>query len=201
MIWIIIGILTVFFDQLTKWLAVIYLKGEESVYLIDGVLRFTYLENRGAAFGMLDDQRWVFLVISSLMIIALLAYIIKEKPKSRFVMTSLTLIISGGVGNMIDRILLGYVIDFIDFCAFPELWKWVFNIADSAVCIGTAMLLLWLIRDTVRAVREEKAKKLAAGGVTETDKPQDGSEPQSESEPQMTETESGAESETESDNE
>lgn len=201
MIWIIIGILTVFFDQLTKWLAVIYLKGEESVYLIDGVLRFTYLENRGAAFGMLDDQRWVFLVISSLMIIALLAYIIKEKPKSRFVMTSLTLIISGGVGNMIDRILLGYVIDFIDFCAFPELWKWVFNIADSAVCIGTAMLLLWLIRDTVRAVREEKAKKLAAGGVTETDKPQDESAPQSESEPQMTETESGAESETESDNE
>ncbi len=173
MIWIIIGIITVFLDQLTKWLAVIYLEGKESVYLIDGVLRFTYLENRGAAFGMLDNQRWVFLLVSTLMIIGLLAYIIKAKPKSRFVMTSLTLIISGGIGNMIDRVLLGYVIDFIDFCAFPTVWKWVFNVADAAVCVGTAMLLLYLVLDTVKAVKAERAAKKAGvsakTGVTNND--------------------------------
>jgi signal peptidase II len=135
------------------------------------VLRFTYLENRGAAFGMLDDQRWVFLVVSTLMIVGLLAYIIKAKPKSRFVMTSLTLIISGGIGNMIDRVMLGYVIDFIDFCAFPNLWKWVFNVADSAVCVGTAMLLLYLVLDTVKAVKAERAAKMARVSAPEGEKP------------------------------
>ena len=86
MIWIIIGIVVVFLDQLTKWLAVIYLEGGESVYLIDGVLRFTYLENRGAAFGMLSEHRWVFLVISTVAIIAIIFYMIKFKPQSKIML-------------------------------------------------------------------------------------------------------------------
>lgn len=159
MLWIILLVLIIFADQLSKWLVVALLQGKESVYVIPGVLRFTYVENDGAAFGMLDDHRWVFLVLSTVMIIALIYYIVKYKPKSKWVMTSLILIVGGGIGNMIDRILLGYVIDFIDFCAFPELWRWVFNIADSCVCVGTFMLSLWLIIDTVREYKREKAAK------------------------------------------
>ena len=159
MLWIILLVLIIFADQLSKWLVVAYLQGKESVYLIKGVLRFTYVENDGAAFGMLDDHRWVFLVLSTVMIIALIFYIVKYKPSSKWVMTSLILIVGGGIGNMIDRILLGYVIDFIDFCAFPNLWRWVFNIADSAVCVGTFMLSVWLIIDTVKEYKREKAEK------------------------------------------
>jgi signal peptidase II len=71
---------------------------------------------------------------------------------------------------MIDRIALGYVIDFIDFCAFPKIWMWVFNIADSCVCIGAGLLALWMILDIVREAKAEKAKKAAepnAGGKDE----------------------------------
>ena len=161
MLWIILLILIIFVDQLSKWLVVAGLQGKESFYLIKGVLRFTYVENDGAAFGMLDDHRWVFLVLSTVMIAALIYYICKYKPKSKWVMTSLILIVGGGIGNMIDRVLLGYVIDFIDFCAFPNLWKWVFNIADSCVCVGTFMLSVWLIIDTVKAYKAEKAEKEA----------------------------------------
>lgn len=159
MLWIILLVLIIFADQLSKWLVVALLQGKESVYVIPGVLRFTYVENDGAAFGMLDDHRWVFLVLSTVMIIALIFYIVKYKPSSKWVMTSLILIVGGGIGNMIDRILLGYVIDFIDFCAFPNLWRWVFNIADSAVCVGTFMLSVWLIIDTVKEYKREKAEK------------------------------------------
>lgn len=159
MLWIILLVLIIFADQLSKWLVVALLQGKESVYVIPGVLRFTYVENDGAAFGMLDDHRWVFLLLSTVMIIALIYYIVKYKPKSKWVMTSLILIVGGGIGNMIDRVLLGYVIDFIDFCAFPNLWRWVFNIADSAVCVGTFMLSLWLILDTVKQYKREKAEK------------------------------------------
>ncbi len=159
MLWIILLILTVFVDQLSKWLVVAFLQGKPSFDVIKGVLRFTYVENDGAAFGILDDARWVFLVLSTVMIIALVFYIVKYKPKSKWVMTSLILIVGGGIGNMIDRILLGYVIDFIDFCAFPALWKWVFNIADSCVCVGVFMLSAWLIRDTVIEYKREKAAK------------------------------------------
>ncbi|MBQ1194946.1 MAG: signal peptidase II [Clostridia bacterium] len=159
MLWIILLVLIIFADQLSKWLVVALLQGKESVYVIPGVLRFTYVENDGAAFGMLDDHRWVFLVLSTVMIIALIFYIVKYKPSSKWVMTSLILIVGGGIGNMIDRILLGYVIDFIDFCAFPQLWRWVFNIADSAVCVGTFMLSVWLIIDTVKEYKREKAEK------------------------------------------
>lgn len=164
MLWIILLIVIVFVDQLSKWLVVALLQGKPSVYLIDGVLRFTYVENDGAAFGMLDDHRWVFLVLSTVMIIALIYYIVRYKPKSKWVMTSLILIVGGGIGNMIDRIMLGYVIDFIDFCAFPNLWKWVFNIADSCVCVGVFMLGAWLIADIVKEYKREKAAKAEGEG-------------------------------------
>ncbi len=155
-------ILAVGIDQLTKYLVVTNLELYESVDVIPGVLRFTYIQNDGAAFGSLDDQRWIFMVLSTVAIAAILVFMFWKKPQNTLIVSSLILIVSGGIGNMIDRVFLGYVIDFIDFCAFPEIWMWIFNIADSFVCIGAGLLILWLILDTVREFKEEKAKKALA---------------------------------------
>ncbi len=160
LIWFFVIVGAIFLDQLSKWLVVTYLPAE-GFELIPGVLRFTYVENRGAAFGMLADHRWVFIIVSTLALAAIAFYLFKFKPQGWLVRCSLAFIIGGGIGNMIDRTLLGYVIDFIDFCAFPKLWMWVFNIADSFVCVGAGMLILYLILDTVKVTREEKAAKAA----------------------------------------
>ena len=148
-------------DQLSKYLVVANMGLHESVDIIPGVLRFTYIQNDGAAFGSMDEHRWVFMVLSSVAIIGILVYLFWKKPQDKLLLSSLILITGGGIGNMIDRVALGYVIDFIDFCAFPKIWMWVFNIADSCVCIGAGLLALWLILDMVREVKAEKAKKAA----------------------------------------
>lgn len=141
----IIAALCIGVDQLTKYLAVSALYPDGSVDVIEGVFRFTYVENRGAAFGSLTEHRWIFLVFSTVLILVLIGYTVWKRPKGWLQCISLGMLIGGGIGNMIDRIALGYVVDFLDFCAFPNLWKWVFNGADAFVCIGTALLMIWII--------------------------------------------------------
>lgn len=141
-LWIAVIVISVALDRITKWLAVLYLKGNGSVSIIGELLHFTYVENEGAAFGMMKNARWIFMVISTLAIGAMIFYLIKYKPKSRLALVSLAMIIGGGIGNMIDRVLLGYVVDFIyikiiDFA--------VFNVADAFVCVGTALLIIYII--------------------------------------------------------
>ena len=146
-------------DQLTKYLVVSNMALHESIDIIPGVFRFTYIQNDGAAFGSLENARWVFMVLSTVAIIGILVYMFWKKPQNKLMLSALILIVSGGIGNMIDRIALGYVIDFLDFCAFPKIWMWVFNVADSFVCIGAGLLILWLVLDMIRDYKTEKAKK------------------------------------------
>ncbi len=159
LIWIAVIILAVLADQVTKFLVVNFLDRSESLDIIKGVFRFTYVENRGAAFGMLNDSRWVFMVISTVAIVALLVYLIKFSPDNKMARLGIALVIGGGIGNMIDRIFLGYVIDFLDFCAFPNLWMWVFNVADACVCVGAGIIALYLIIDVVKEAKIEKEKR------------------------------------------
>ena len=100
------------------------------------------------AFGLLSDHRWVFMVLSVLGI-ALVGFYLYRYVRSTLGRVSLALIIGGGIGNMIDRISLGFVVDFIDFCLF-DFWVWVFNVADAAVCVGAALFALDLILEAVR---------------------------------------------------
>ena len=157
----------VFVDQLTKWLAIIFLKGNESAVVINNVLKFTYIENTGAAFGMLSEHRWVFLLISTLAIIGITVYMIKWRPQSKLLYVAVSFIVGGGIGNMIDRVCLGYVVDFIDFYAFPKLWKYIFNVADSFVCVGAGMVMLYLILSMINDTKKEKMNKLAEQEHTE----------------------------------
>ena len=160
----------VFLDQISKFLVIIYLKNVGSVSVIPGILRFTYVENDGAAFGMLDDHRWVFMLLSTVAIIGLLIYLWKQPPASLLCRISLAFLVGGGIGNMIDRCLYGYVVDFIDFCAFPKLWMWVFNVADSFGTVGTFMLMYYLIASMIEDYRREKAEKQAVAEAQSGDR-------------------------------
>lgn len=171
LIWLAVIIVTVFLDQLTKYLTVLHLKSIDTLPIIEDVLHLTYVENTGAAFGMMKDARWVFMVTSTLAIIGILGYMIHrvyiKKEKMPWIEAlSLSLIVGGGIGNMIDRTMLGYVVDMID-CRFINFA--VFNVADSFVCIGAGLMILYLIILTVREYKAEKAAKLALAEGEDTE--------------------------------
>ena len=160
LIWIAVILVTVFLDQLTKYLTILYLKPIDTLPIIEDVLHLTYVENTGAAFGMMKDARWVFMVTSTVAILAILGYMgyrtYAQKDKMPWMEAlSLSLIGGGGIGNMIDRTVLGFVVDFIDFCAF-DFWVWVFNVADAAVCVGAALFVLDLILELVRDFKGQR---------------------------------------------
>lgn len=152
-------------DAVTKALAASYL-ADGAITVIPGVVEFTYVENRGAAFGMLANHRWVFLAASSVAIAAIIAYLAVKRPPSRLVRISLALIAGGGIGNMIDRVARGYVTDFINptFIDF-----YVFNVADSCVCVGCGLLIIWMIADSVREYREKKTSVAEGADPTSSD--------------------------------
>jgi signal peptidase II len=134
MTWIII-ISAIVADRVSKVICRQYLRPLGSIPVIKGVFHLTYVENTGAAFGMLQGNTW-FLILTSVLVSAVVAYLIwKIKPENRYVKISLALILGGALGNLVDRVLLGYVVDFLDFRIWP-----VFNIADSCVVVGAILL-------------------------------------------------------------
>ena len=146
-------------DQLTKWLAVKYLMPVGSVPFIKfgdvQVFNFTYVENTGAAFGMLKNAPWVFNSISVVAIVVMLAYLFLGHAESRLSGIALAMLVSGGLGNMIDRTTLHYVVDFIDFRLINFA---VFNGADSFVCVGAGLLVLALVLEMKEEMKREKEK-------------------------------------------
>ncbi len=157
-IWLAIMILAVFFDQLTKYLTILFLKPLDTLPIIKDVIHLTYVENTGAAFGMMKNQRWLFMIVSTVAIVALLVYLFKKKTQPKLENLAIAFIVGGGIGNMIDRIFLGYVVDMIDFRLINFA---VFNVADSFVCVGAGLLMLHILLSTIREYKEEKAKAAA----------------------------------------
>lgn len=151
---IIIMLAVIAADYLSKLAVLNYLAPVGQVRLIDGIFHLTYVENRGAAFGMLAQQRWVFMILSVAAIIGLIVYLWRARPESRLLRLSLALIAGGGIGNMIDRTFYGFVVDFIDV-AF--VWDYVFNVADCAVCIGCGFMVLWFILSEIKERKDKKA--------------------------------------------
>ena len=131
-------------DQFTKDLAVRYLKNQPAVPIWQGVLELNYLENKGAAFGMLKNQKWFFIFIA-IVILGIICYILWKTPNQKKYITLhalLTLIAAGAIGNMIDRIRFDYVVDFIYFklIHFP-----IFNVADIYVTCCTIAIVILLL--------------------------------------------------------
>lgn len=157
-------VFTVFADLFTKFLV----KGSDTlmsggkIEIIEGIFRLRYVENPGAAMGSFTNNRWVFMIFSTVAIVAILVYLVWQHKKIHCLLgTALAMVTGGGIGNMYERLFNQnargqYVVtDFFDFYLF-DFWKWVFNVADAAVCIGAGLMVLYLILDLVREYREKK---------------------------------------------
>lgn len=151
---VIMMIVTITIDQITKYFAKLYLYGKEAYTFINGVVEFVYAENTGVAFSLFSGGRWFFIILTAVTVILCLIYMFKGKGnKNLWLFWSLGVIVSGAVGNLIDRVFLGYVIDFINpvFVDFA-----VFNIADCAVTLGAVSLIAYLVVDIFRSGKKEK---------------------------------------------
>jgi len=142
MIYLILTIGLILIDQITKIITLKQLAPIGSVTIIENFLSFTYVENRGAAFGIMQNSRIFFLIFTVILIGAIIYYTIKTKQNSKFYLISTSLIIAGGIGNFIDRLFRGYVVDMIEvtFISYP-----VFNFADICIVIGAILFCVYML--------------------------------------------------------
>lgn len=141
-------------DQITKIVAIKFLEPREYIDVIDGVLRFRYVENTGAVFGSFATHTLILTIFSVFLLGFTIFYLVKNREKSKFVNACLLLMISGGVGNIIDRIRLNFVVDFIEpvFVNFA-----VFNFADCLITVGAFALIIYLLVDLFKDRKKEKS--------------------------------------------
>ena len=146
-------VLIVAFDQITKYFASLKLADGSVAKFIPGVVQFKYAENTGMAFSMLSGARWVFIALTVVVCVGVFYYLFSNRCKSLWLYWSLGVILSGGIGNLIDRIRFGYVVDFIEptFVNFA-----IFNIADCAVTCGAVVLVGYLLYDAFKDVKKPK---------------------------------------------
>lgn len=159
MLYALAGLISVLFlvaDQLTKSYIATNFTLTESVPFIEGLIDITYIHNQGGAWGIMDGHTWLLLSLTLLIMIVCIAMVVKNGFKSKLLFFSVCLVISGGIGNMIDRIFRsGTVIDFIHLHFMPDFP--VFNIADCAVCIGAILLFLYFIIDMIKDYKIRRA--------------------------------------------
>lgn len=133
--------LIVLVDQLTKYQIRVNLELNASIPVIDDIFHITYIQNRGAAFSLFMDKTEFLIAIQLLIVAAILVYLLKRRKKDhRLLLLSMSLIAAGGIGNLIDRAVNGYVVDFLDFRIWP-----IFNAADISVCAGCGLLIIFVL--------------------------------------------------------
>ncbi len=142
--WLWLSLLVLVLDQASKWLVSHVMQLYQSISVMPG-FQLTYVHNTGAAFSFLSEaggwQRWLFALLALAISAVLSIWLMRLKPEEKMMAIALSLVLGGAVGNLIDRLLYGYVIDFLD--VYYKTWHWpAFNIADSAICIGVALMLL-----------------------------------------------------------
>lgn len=150
---LIIGIILAALDQIIKYFVTVYLQPVDSVSVIDNLLSLTYVENRGVAFGMFKDMRWIFVILTTIMLVIIIFYMFKKRPQGKFFYICAGMIIGGGIGNLIDRVLYGYVIDYLSLSFFSP----VCNFADYCITIGTVMLMIYILFFSYVAKNTKKA--------------------------------------------
>lgn len=142
---IIISIILLCIDQISKLLVVNLLTKTDSITIIKNFFYLTYINNDGAAFSILVGKRILLILIAVLVIVMLIRYIKKNNTQNKLELVSISLIIGGSLGNLMDRVIRGYVIDFLDFKIFNYNFP-IFNLADTFIVIGVFLLLLKEIR-------------------------------------------------------
>lgn len=152
-VWSVIAVLIVILDQISKLLVVQHIGVYDSIPVIPGLFEFVYVKNTGAAFSIMNHMTWLLGLISVVFCVLVVVYVLKKKPQSKWYLLSLTLLFGGALGNGIDRIFRGYVVDFIktSFIDFP-----VFNVADIAITTGAVMLIIYVMKsDGKNEVKKE----------------------------------------------
>jgi signal peptidase II len=152
---IVIAVLTGL-DQLSKYLAVRYLMPVGRIELLPGVFHLTYVENDGAAFSILAGQRVFFLIFTAVVVAVLFFLFKKHRGKRKILDASLILLLSGGIGNFIDRMRHGYVVDFFE-AAFVKNFA-IFNVADVYVTVGAVLLCLFILFGEKAKPKAEEAR-------------------------------------------
>lgn len=149
-----IGAVLAVADQILKILVSNNLKPVGTVNVFGDFFKLTYVENRGVAFGMFKDMPWVFIAITTVLLAAIIFYMFKKRPESKFFYITAALIIGGGLGNLIDRIIYGYVIDYLSLSFFPP----VCNFADYCITVGVILFAVYLLflSDTFDSKKEKK---------------------------------------------
>ncbi len=149
-------------DQLTKYLAVTYIKPHGTVNLLsigeNEWLNLTYKENTGAAFSILKDKQTFLIILTSIVILGVIILMLSKRVKKTSYIWCFSFITAGGIGNLIDRIVNNYVVDFIDFRIIKFA---VFNFADICAVMGTFFLMLFYIRDEIKTSKEKKIRACA----------------------------------------
>ena len=145
-------------DQGTKFWALASLKPIHNMTLVEGFMDLTFVENRGVAFGMFSGQRWFILLLTGIIAVGLIwFYVTMPKKKEYFPLrVSLVLVLSGAIGNIIDRLFRGYVVDFFEFTFFE--WP-VFNVADIYVVVGVillALMIVFVVKDEDLELKKKK---------------------------------------------
>jgi signal peptidase II len=130
----------------------------EVAFGIDGLFEITHIRNDGMAFGLLDEHRWIFIVASIIGICVISVYLFRFSSDNRFTKIGLALVIGGGLGNMVDRIVLGEVVDMIHITIFNDFFPYVFNVADSCVCVGVGMAIVGIVYDIIKEAKSKKTK-------------------------------------------
>ena len=152
--WLWLSVLILLLDQITKWLVLAALRPYEVLPLAPNI-NLTLMFNTGAAFSFLSDaggwQRWIFAGFALAVTLALVVWLLRLKPQEHWLAAALALIVGGAVGNLVDRLLLGPVVDFIQvylpFLPFAIFNPWpAFNVADSAITVGVVLLLVESLR-------------------------------------------------------
>jgi signal peptidase II len=164
----VIAVLAVIADQITKYIVVENIELRGTVPFIPGFMSFYHTRNTGAAFSMFSDQRWVFMVFSFISMGLIIFILIKEYKRHKLLNIALAMVLGGGIGNMIDRIRLEYVVDFFktEFMDFA-----VFNVADCFITVGAVLLGVYVIFFEPKVEKRLKAEKealAAASAVAET---------------------------------
>ena len=159
-VWFLISALLVGADQLTKHFAE-SLQGKEEIVVIKGVLSFNYVENSGAAWGMLRNASWIIIVITTIAILAISAAIIVYRKVHPLFSLSLSVILAGAIGNYLGHVFSGYVVDFIQvkFISFPS-----FNVADCCVTVGAVLMCVYILFFDKHFFRDEKKKNKSGKG-------------------------------------
>lgn len=149
---IIAGILL---DRITKIWAASSLLGNGDIVVIKGFFSLSYLENRGAAFGIFQNRVYLLAAVTIIVLLGMVYYMLRYKPESRLLKISFAFIISGALGNLYDRLSYNYVVDFLMF-HYKEVYYFPsFNVADMLVVSGTALMLLYLIKEEAKNGRDE----------------------------------------------